>query len=123
MGFHRVSTNAILAQVFVGTHSCPYMVWDREDCVGVYPRRPNWAASHAHMLMHGGGNVCKLGGHFFTFADDYSASSSATTSTRSLFNRIYPPPVRCAGKRAAPSEPFTVPHLSANHVSSVFSAC
>ena len=65
-----MSTNAILAQVFVGTHYCPHMVRDREDCAGVSPRRLNRAASHAHALMHDGGNVCTPGGHFFTFADE-----------------------------------------------------
>ena len=36
----------------------------------MYPGRPNWTASHAHALMHGGGNFCTPGGHFFTFADE-----------------------------------------------------
>ena len=64
-----MSTNAILPQVFVGTHSCTHMVQNCEDCVGVSSHRPNWAASHVHALMLREGNVCTPGGHFFTFAD------------------------------------------------------
>ena len=64
-----MSTNAILPQVFVGTHSCTYMVQNREDCVGVSSHRPNWAASRVHALMLHEGSVRTPGGHFFTFAD------------------------------------------------------
>ena len=64
-----MSTNAILPEVFVGTHSCAYMVQNREDCVGVSSHCPNWAASRVHALMLREGSVRTPGGHFFTFAD------------------------------------------------------